>query len=294
MVTILPRTAWHPEPTRTFSRALNPAQVTGIVSHWPGDGAPSRTGLSQERVAALLRGYRRHHRVNRGWPDIGYCYAVDQAGRIWTLAGNRVAAHSATKADPLANQTNIGVLWVIGNESPTPAAIQAFRELRAHLLRTFPHATRLRGHQQVTGASTACPGSGVLRLITSGTLTSTTTAPPPPAEDDEMTPEQDALLTQTRTLVGNIYEAVFNGSKNKGQRYDAMVDTLRTTAAGVDYAQDQLRSVARLVVEGRDTQGFAAAVADALRDDLTAAVAQAAPGADAAAILDALHKRLEN
>ncbi len=191
MVDIIRRAAWHPAPSRGFARALVASQVTGIVCHWPGDGAVTRTGLSSDRIAALLRGYRRHHLTGRGWPDIGYCYAIDQAGRVWEAAGERVAAHSATAADKTANQTNIGVLFILGSaDVPTPAAIAAFRELRAELLTRYPRATRLRGHRHVTGAQTTCPGPILAGLIESGHLLTT----PITQEEDDMTPAERAIL----------------------------------------------------------------------------------------------------
>lgn len=291
---LLPRSAWT-DTAPGFSRALSASQVTGIVIHYPGDAAVTRKGLSQTRNGALLRGYRRYHLTGRGWPDIGYCYAVDQAGTCWTLAGNRVAAHSATEADPTANHTNIGVLFIVGNnEAPTPEAVQAFRELRAHLLKTFPRATRLRGHRQVTGASTSCPGNALINLINSGALTSSPPAPAPtPKEDDDMAKVTDQQL-----------EDLLSGASAARQLANYLTNPIgpiggKTYPALPLHIDQAVRNAGAAAVNahratGVDSRVVAREVADLIRPDLVAAIDEAAPGADVDAVLDALHKRLEN
>lgn len=165
MATILPRSAWTSTP-EGWNRSPLYVQPEGIAAHHPGDGDVTYANLTKDQVAAKLRGYRTHHVRSKGWADIGYNYGIDQAGRIWSLAGKRQAAHAASPANPGANRTLYGVLFVVGNNEPlTDKAIAAFRDLRATLGATLP----VYGHQQVSGASTACPGR-VMDAIKSGAL----------------------------------------------------------------------------------------------------------------------------
>ena len=142
MATILSRSAW------TSSRASGPAfdfsRMRGIVVHYPAAGKAIGE-ISKEAVAAKLRGWRNYHVNGRGWSDIGYNYGIDQAGRIWSLRGDRVGAHTAGH-----NSTTVGVLFVVGDNEPlTDKAKQAFRDLRAHLRRKKKHRERVGSHADV-------------------------------------------------------------------------------------------------------------------------------------------------
>lgn len=190
---ILPRSAWTDTAPGWNRRPLYVVPV-GIACHWPASG---RRVSSRSDVAAALRAHRRHHVVNRDWPDIGYNYAVDQAGRVWELAGRRQAAHAASDANPDANAELYGVLFVVATgEEVSDAAIAAFRELRAHLGAHLP----VMGHGDVRGAQTACPGPSVRAAIAAGKLTSgsrpTTPArpaPPAPNRPEELWHRMDKI-----------------------------------------------------------------------------------------------------
>jgi hypothetical protein len=148
-------------------------------------------GMTRAQVAERLRGWRSYHVNTRGWSDIGYQVAIDGAGRVWDLRGiGRVPAASASESNPDANLEWGACLFVVGNsESPTPAAIAAFQHWRFHRwLVKWPGKTAVRGHGQVPGASTACPGSRLRELIANGTLLRAPgTAPAPtPTPEDEM------------------------------------------------------------------------------------------------------------
>lgn len=179
-----PRSAW--TPTAARGDALPASAVDEIDVHYPASGDVRLQGLSEADVARRLRGWRDYHVNGRGWVDIGYNMAVDGAGRIWTLRGlDRVGAHAASDSNPGQNRHSIGVLFVIGDtEQPTAACINAFRQLRADILKRSPRATRLRGHQQVPGASTECPGSPLMELIRSGALAGNPRPTDPPEDDD--------------------------------------------------------------------------------------------------------------
>lgn len=177
MPEIIDRGAWDTSPDRRrFTRALQPGRVKGVVLHYPGDGNHTRAGLTAKGVGVLLRAYQRHHRTFRGWPDIGYCLAVDQSGRIYHLAGPKVAAHSATTVYPAANHERVGVLLVIGNnEAPSPAMRESVAWLRSALISgslpgwpALPGAHDLHGHRQMPGANTRCCGDHAINMIARG------------------------------------------------------------------------------------------------------------------------------
>lgn len=185
MVEYLPRSAW--TSTAPGGSTLTGRQLLGVSCHYPGDGNVTLAGLTQAQVANRLRGYRSYHVNTRGWSDIGYQVCVDQAGRLWDLRGiGRVPAASASATNPDANLEYGACLWLVGNsEAPTAAAIAAFQHWRqTRWLSRWPNATRIIGHGQVPGASTACPGSRIRALISAGVLAQF--PHDPPQEDDDM------------------------------------------------------------------------------------------------------------
>jgi hypothetical protein len=164
--------------------------LLGTSVHYPGDGNLIYRTLTREQVAAKLRAYRNFHVNTRGWSDIGYQVAGDQSGRVWDLRGiDRVPAASASEGNPDANLEWGAFLFVIGNsETPTPALIRAFQDWRAtRWLKRWPGKTQIRGHRQVPGASTSCPGSRTVTLIDNGTLAQ---IPSDSGGDDDMTPAE--------------------------------------------------------------------------------------------------------
>lgn len=155
-------------------------QLVGVAVHWPGSSTPEYGVESKAAVASRLRGWRDYHVNGRGWSDIGYNVAIDQAGRVWDLRGiGRVGAHCASSSNPDANHEWMGVLLILGaREQPTQAMLTAFRHFRTTVFLTrWSGRTQIRGHGQVPGAQTSCPGSRVRELISDGAL-----AQPP---DDE-------------------------------------------------------------------------------------------------------------
>ncbi|KQP81561.1 peptidoglycan-binding protein [Aeromicrobium sp. Leaf291] len=181
-VTYIPRSEWTNTKNGRAGRALDVARVDGFAVHYPADGNVTLGRLSRAQVAAKLRAYRQVH-LNKKWADIGYNYAIDQAGRIWFLTGDNVGAH----ANVVGNTRRIGVLFVVGNNEPiSPEAIEAFRALRADKRRKFTKATLVQGHQQVPGNSTACPGAPLMALVRSGALSKAPGATTEPVELDRL------------------------------------------------------------------------------------------------------------
>lgn len=122
-----------------------------------------------------------------------YNYVIDGQGLVFEYAGDYRAAHYADHTTVPAvgkNDIAIGVLLLVGFvppssagvlEQPTIPMIVAFRDLRAWLVATGrladPH--ELRGHRQMTGAPTACPGDAVMAKWDQFAAP----VPPPPTPD---------------------------------------------------------------------------------------------------------------
>lgn len=166
---IKPRSEWTSAP-EGFSHPLTAANVKGAVIHYPGDGNVTRKGTSETFSESLFRAYRNYHVNGRGWSDIGYNFGVDHAGRIWSLAGKKKAAHCASAKNPYANYYYVGILLLVGNdEAPTDEMISAVNWLLKQI-NSWYGITEVLPHKGVYGASTACPGNKVTALITSGVI----------------------------------------------------------------------------------------------------------------------------
>lgn len=175
-VVVLPRSAWTTHPPVRRPAPMPREGVAGLALHWPGTKAPIGAA-SQRAIAERLEGYRRDHVQRRGWNDIAYQEAVDQAGRIWELRG--LTNRSAGNGDVQPNMRYGAVLVLVGpGEALTPACLAALRHLWRHRwLRLYPHAGRLVEHRDVRPEPTECPGPAVRAAIDSGAITH----PPAPA-----------------------------------------------------------------------------------------------------------------
>jgi len=164
MVTILARSRW--TSTKAKGRPVTWSRIRGIVCHYPAMGK-SVGVLTPAQETARLRGWRNYHVGSLRWSDIGYNYCITQAGRIYSLRGDRVGAHAVGH-----NSTTLGVLFMVGDNEPlTKAAQAAFRALRA-TLRKRGAGSGLWGHTQMSGNSTRCPGPYIMADIRSGVLKS--------------------------------------------------------------------------------------------------------------------------
>ena len=119
MVDYLPRTAWKARAPRSGPGPLDPDQVDGVAFHWP--GTTSHTPItSQAAVASALRGWQAYHMDTRGWSDIAYQVAIDQAGRAWTLRGLRTQSGANGNQD--VNERYGAILLVlVQGEQPSEA-----------------------------------------------------------------------------------------------------------------------------------------------------------------------------
>jgi hypothetical protein len=146
--------------------------LRGVAVHWPGTSQDVIGDPGKAKIAERLRHYRDYHVKTKGWRDIGYNIAIDQAGRVWMLRstqwkGNLVGAHCASPANRDANREYVGVLLLLGDkESLSSAMVAAFRDwYRSRFLPAYPGRTDVRPHGEVPGASTACAGPYVKARI---------------------------------------------------------------------------------------------------------------------------------
>jgi N-acetylmuramoyl-L-alanine amidase len=227
----LPRSAW--TSTTRGGVTLTGGRLLGLACHWPGSTQDTIGDPGQEAIAARLRAYRDYHINVRGWSDIGYNDAIDQAGRVWDCRGiDRVGAHAASSANPDANHEWVGVLFLVGDrEQLTAQAIRAFQDFRFDVfLRRWPGRTQLTGHGRapgVPGAQTDCPGPYVAARLTDGTL-----ARKPSTEDDDMTPKQAQQLADVHRVL--LAEDHFNDLMAAAARIDTAAGRIDDIEAKID------------------------------------------------------------
>ena len=174
MMTTFSRQAWDASPP-SRRQALDWALVRHIVIHYPGH--PPAIGTDTGRIAALLRSWQRLHMQTKGWADIAYGVAVDQAGRTWALRGidTRDGATSGHGG------TSQSILAILGNaETPSAAMLSTLARLAHQLAGRAPAGVRIVGHRALV--STSCPGDQLARWIKAGLPTN----PNPSPEEDPM------------------------------------------------------------------------------------------------------------
>jgi hypothetical protein len=172
-ITFLDRDAWTTHgPAKPLTELDAPV---GVAVHWP--GATGQIGQSQDAIASRLEGYRAFHVNVRGWNDIAYQMAIDNAGRIWKLRGERFM--SAANGDQDVNQAWGAVLLMLDqDDKPSEDMVEAFRVWRkTRWLTRFPHAIRIAPHSAVRPDATDCPGDAARALIRSGRLTEEAVTP---------------------------------------------------------------------------------------------------------------------
>ncbi|WP_327633650.1 peptidoglycan recognition protein family protein [Kribbella sp. NBC_00482] len=181
MVEYLPRSAWNARPPNGGPGNLTVSRVEGAVIHWPGTGSTSVIH-SKAAVASALRGWQNYHMDSRGWSDIAYQVAVDQAGRAWTLRGLRT--QSGANGDADVNERYGAVLLIlVTGEQPSAAMKATTRAVIADFRRIYPRGTAIRPHSAVRPAGTDCPGDPARAAIARGEFT-------PGHSEDDMTPAQ--------------------------------------------------------------------------------------------------------
>ncbi len=176
MTTILPRSAWAstPRPTSALAR-IDASAVHGVAVHYTGSTTPLGDAPSLDLTCRRLEAERVFHTDppprGRGWSDIAYGWAIDQAGRAIECRGHLFK--SAANGSALTNSGYGAVTFLIGKgDTPTPAAVAAFLDWRERVwLKSFPAATVVCGHRDLY--ATECPGGPLYDLVRLGTLAAT-------------------------------------------------------------------------------------------------------------------------
>ncbi|MGH9252820.1 MAG: peptidoglycan recognition protein family protein [Acidimicrobiales bacterium] len=231
MTTYLARSAW--TSTTASGATLTGVLLRGVAVHWPGTSQDRIGDPGQAAIAERLRHYRDYHMGTKGWQDIGYNLAIDQAGRVWILrstklAGNMVGAHCASKSNPDANREYVGVLLLLGDQEPlSDAMIEAFRDwYHTWFLPGWPNRRDVRGHGQVAGAQTECPGHYARAVM--GELTT------PNQEDDMYTQaDRDAEAARYKDLahrLGVLIDSEADRYQVYTHRYEDLVRRLTELA----------------------------------------------------------------
>jgi hypothetical protein len=237
MVDWLTRDAWGARPPEA-KVSLVRSQVKGTAIHWPGmTGRIDAAGaVGQRRVASALRGWQDYHMDTRGWRDIAYQAAVDQAGRKWTLRGLNL--QSGANGNEAVNDAYGAILLVLGpGEEPSAAMKSTVQEVIAEFRRLFPAALLIRPHSAVRPEGTDCPGDRARACIARGDFT--------PGHDtgDDVTPEQmNQLLAAIAkaTNAANAAAAAANTATSEA-KVAAQVAANAPETAGRRWALYQLR-----------------------------------------------------
>lgn len=252
---------------RTFTRAdwqartanggpgtLDPARVVGVALHWPAMAKPLDTATA---VCAALRSWQAFHMDDRGWSDIAYQLAFDQAGNRYELRGLRT--QSGANGDTEPNETHGAFLLVLApGEEPSDAMVAAVRAAVADHRRLFPRSTRIVGHSDIRPEPTACPGPAALAAIRAGRFN--------PLEDDM--PYLDWPEKDRNALVADILAADVGDDRT-------VKAALRMAAKAPAAARDLERTIVERLASALGTgdgtvmihrEDIEAAVKDALRE----------------------------
>jgi len=181
MVEYLPRSAWNARSPNGGPGNLTVSRVEGAVIHWPGTGSTSVIH-SKAAVASALRGWQDYHMDTRGWSDIAYQVAVDQAGRAWTLRGLRTQSGANGNNDVNERYGAILLVLVTG-EQPTAAMNATTRAVIADFRKLYPRGTAIKPHSAVRPDPTDCPGPAARAAIARGDFN-------PNSSEDDVTPAQ--------------------------------------------------------------------------------------------------------
>lgn len=136
-------------------------RLRGIAVHWNG---PAVTGSTP----AVLRADQRYHQETKGWSDIAYNLAVDQAGEIWEARG--LGVRSGANGSTEANVTHGAVVCLLGEgQVPSHPMLQGLKLAVAQF--AFVNGLtnpEVRTHNDVRPTPTACPGPELTAYVHGG------------------------------------------------------------------------------------------------------------------------------
>lgn len=221
------------------------SQVKGVAVHW--NGPPVGAGASRgerDAVRSYLRGIQRFHQVDRGWSDVAYNFAVDNAGNVWELRG--LDYRSAANGDTVPNQQYVAILCVIGQgQKPTPAMYDGLRTTVKRIRAKYPKATLIKTHNQVRPHPTECPGPDVSAAIRRGDLEPGKA--PKPKPDPVKPPEDDMPITDAdaEKIAKETWRYDQGGKKAQAWGYLQRAAASAATVAALEKAIDTLAAAVR-------------------------------------------------
>ncbi|MBC9719515.1 N-acetylmuramoyl-L-alanine amidase [Streptomyces sp. TRM66268-LWL] len=171
---LITRTAWGARPPRNGHAPVASTQGTKI--HYLGT---EYTAAGHSTCAGYMRKLQ-NTQMDTGerWADFAYNYAVCEHGYVFE--GRGVHAQNAANGNTTLNRSHYAVLAFVGSKGhtkPTTAQVQGIKDAIAHLRSTGGAGRQIRGHRD--GYNTACPGSVLYKLVTTGALEPGTAAPDP-------------------------------------------------------------------------------------------------------------------
>lgn len=144
-------------PTRSMAQ-LDPKRVRYWTLHFDGSGT-----LGLRDLRTLMRAFQRYHQKTRGFADIAYNSAAGQSGDRAEGRGAYVGGHILAGQ----NAESWGCIAAIGaTEAPTPALLAALREDYEAACKWAGRRLIPRGHTQWPEANKACPGTHLMRFLT--------------------------------------------------------------------------------------------------------------------------------
>lgn len=300
--------------------------VEGTYLHYPGSGNVTLAGKTPTQIGNMLRGYRVEHTERKGWSDIAYNAAVDQAGNSYELRG--LGMEPGANGGTASNNNGVAILLMVGNhEKPTDAMLSAVNGLLAQVKAKHKGASFIRGHQQSPDASTECPGPEVMALIKAGEFSydgkpgaqgSATTPTKPPASSKIIVDgvmSRGGLLAKTlqrrlgvtadgkvgaatikalQKFLGTPVDGKLSGQPTVNRKYVPAINAAQLVAGST--GSKAVRAMQKLIGAkvdgkwGKDTNTKLAQMLNA-RADLFMAKTKPATGAPAAIIVDGVLSR---
>ena len=152
----LSRSDWGAQPP-TKTRPVS-AKLRGVAIHYAGfnvGGDP----------AAIMRSIQRTHMEQRGWWDLAYTSCVALDGTV--LEGRGLLVRTGANGTNASNRDYLAICLLIGpDQTPTPAMVEAVRELIGVVQHYQPGATEIIGHRDIK--ATSCPGDDAYDLVRRG------------------------------------------------------------------------------------------------------------------------------
>lgn len=304
---IISRAEWGAKPWQSGTTPRPLSALTNVKIHYHGGPPRATSGVAVPREIEAI------HLAN-GWSGVGYHFVVSQAGEIfegrgWGLVGAHCPGH---------NTDGLGIyIGVGGDQEATPAAKAAARWL-------YDEACRRTGKTLLKSwhgydYATACPGPRLIAWVKAGMPVDGKTASTEAVTDSTLKiiqelvgvtadgidgPATQAAVKEYQTALGIAADGIA-GPITRGALM-ALQDDIKALSIQVKVNEEWIRKavnaglwggpakvtqqLAKVLAstQGVDHDALAAAIADAIRDDVTAAVKDSGGSASADDIAAAL------